>query len=473
MVLSAACSACTGDQDKPVETTPPPPAVAAQLATPDMPVAPDATAEALKPIAESALKELLDTWLATQNKGQFEAYEGLYAAKFYGVKRAGPREVRFDRASWLKDRERMFQKPIKVEARDVTFHATSASADIDFTQQWASGKFQDVGPKRLFVVREGGALKIAQEEMLRSDVIDAKSEHAALPFYFTLALDSGVYVSLPHAKVPQNLGPLQNEHGEKNAEVFTVSRTVADKDLSQDVRDLKTKKLRVEGGCTATISEFRVMTRVVPHFGERGLWTGNVEGQKKPPLPAAQVASAAYALGEPRLFAKLAGCSDGRFAVVDGALQPLTSEPVDDPVLAERALKAFGKLPGVLAQQKEFLKQAEHPEGNWWDEGTEVAIFKHPKSGQLLISVLAILGAGCDEFSAREWAVFEQKGKTLKRVSPALSPPDRVQDAIDADGDGKLEILGENDNGTDIVLIWPEQNERGTSLEYAYRDCPC
>ncbi|HTU62298.1 MAG TPA: hypothetical protein VMF89_27755, partial [Polyangiales bacterium] len=66
-----------------------------------------------------------------------------------------------------------------------------------------------------------------------------------------------------------------------------------------------------------------------------------------------------------------------------------------------------------------------------------------------------------------------QKGKALKRVPLTQNPPDRVQDALDVDGDGRLEFLGETDYGTDSVLFWPDTNELGTSLEHAYLDCPC
>ena len=469
VLVGLGASACTEKPGEPAPSDAPAPAAPSPSAA-----APTEPAEPVA-IAEAELKQLLAAWLAAQNSGQFEAYQALYATKFYGVKRAGQREVRFDRAGWLNDRQKMFQKPISVEAREPGFRASTASAEIEFKQQWSSGKFADSGPKRLLVVREGGGLKIAQEEMLRSDLVANKSEQRAGEFYFTLVLDSGFYLSLPHAKVPEQLGPIAAESGEKNTDVFTVSRTVPDAALDASVSSLKNKRLRLEGGCVARVSEFRALTRVVPHFGERDRWTGAVEGQEKKgrPMPPAQIARAAYALGKPQLFAKLDGCTEGRFAWVDGARQPLAAEPVEDPDLAERAQAAFGKLPNVLARQKEFLKQAEHPEGKWWEEGTEVAIFKHPKSGQVLVSVLANLRDGCGGFSASEWGIFELKGKALKRVPLTQNPPDRVQDALDVDGDGRLEFLGETDFGTDSVLFWPDADELGTSLEHAYLDCPC
>jgi ketosteroid isomerase-like protein len=434
-----------------------------------------AAAKAPTPIAQEAVKALVDAWLAAQNKGDFAAYSGLYAAKFFGVKRAGQREERFDRERWLKDRQKMFQKPISVEMNDLQVRASSASADVALTQHWTSGKFEDMGPKRLLVVREDGALKIAQEEMLQSEVLPKKAKHDALGFYFTLSLNSGLYLSLPNAKVPEKLGPLVNERSEKDTEVFTASRSVEAAELDPGVSALQAAKLRVEGGCDAKITEFRALTRVVPHFAERSDWTGAAEGKAKSgaALAPEQVAAAVWALGQPSLFAKLEGCSEGRFAWRAAEPQPLAAEPVEDAELAERALAAFGKLPSVRATQKDFLKQASNAEGDWWGEATEVAIFKHPKSGQVLVSVLANLKEGCGEFTASEWAVFEQKGKALKRVSPSQRAPDRISDALDVDGDGRLEFLGETDFGTDIVLLWPDGNEAETSLKHAFLDCPC
>jgi ketosteroid isomerase-like protein len=168
VLFVVALSAC-GDKaaDAPPAPVPPPSPPIANPSPAAEPEPPAAT------IPEATVKELVSAWLAAQNQGDFEAYAALYAAKFLGVKRAGQRETRFDRAGWLKDRERMFAKPMTVEAREPRIRTTSASADVELTQHWTSGKFEDSGPKRLLIVREAGKLKIAQEEMLRSDVAAA------------------------------------------------------------------------------------------------------------------------------------------------------------------------------------------------------------------------------------------------------------------------------------------------------------
>jgi hypothetical protein len=62
---------------------------------------------ATKPL-ESDARALLASWEAAQNAGDFAAYERLYAKRFTGVKRSGPRTRSFARAGWLEDRKRMF-----------------------------------------------------------------------------------------------------------------------------------------------------------------------------------------------------------------------------------------------------------------------------------------------------------------------------------------------------------------------------
>src|SRR3954463_13399613 len=113
-------------------------------------------------------RTLVDAWLAAQNKGDFAAYEELYAQKFTGVRRSGARMVSLDRAGWMSDRKRMFAKPMKVSASDLKVAGTPASARVTFAQEWESGTYHDRGPKQLVIVREAGGARIAREEMMAS-----------------------------------------------------------------------------------------------------------------------------------------------------------------------------------------------------------------------------------------------------------------------------------------------------------------
>lgn len=107
-------------------------------------------------------------WLEAQNRGDFAAYEALYAEGFSGVRSSGRRAVALDRAAWMKDRARMFRKPMVVEARGVKSSPAPGGRYVELEQTWASGEYKDVGQKRILLVEVDGAWRIAREELLES-----------------------------------------------------------------------------------------------------------------------------------------------------------------------------------------------------------------------------------------------------------------------------------------------------------------
>lgn len=133
-------------------------------------------------VSAAAAQALLGAWLRAQNQGDFAAYQALYASDFRGVRRSGKQAVPLDREGWLKDRARMFRKPMKVSASAPQVSREGAAVVLLFEQTWASGTYRDVGQKRLVVVEEGGAARIGREELLASDLRPEplKPEEAAL-----------------------------------------------------------------------------------------------------------------------------------------------------------------------------------------------------------------------------------------------------------------------------------------------------
>lgn len=126
------------------------------------------------------VKALLDTWLAAQNEGDFARYIATYSQKFHGVRRSGKKTVRLDFAGWKKERKRMFKRAMKVQLRKVEIAVSPSGAEVLFIQDWQSGKYHDVGPKKLLIRKTDAGLRIAREEMLRSTLI-GKDDDAALP----------------------------------------------------------------------------------------------------------------------------------------------------------------------------------------------------------------------------------------------------------------------------------------------------
>ena len=144
-------------------------------AKPPVALAPTASSEAPGQAAQLVTKPsatgpaeataLVDHWIAAQNTGDFTAYDALYARRFEGVKRIGARSQSFDRDGWMRDRKRMFSKPMHVEAFNVAVNVFRQMAFVRFEQRWSSGTFADVGTKDIQLVREAGELRISVERM--------------------------------------------------------------------------------------------------------------------------------------------------------------------------------------------------------------------------------------------------------------------------------------------------------------------
>jgi hypothetical protein len=112
---------------------------------------------------------LVEKWRVAQNRGDFDAYRALYAAGFVGVRRSGARTVSFDRDGWLRDRARMFKKPMRVDVAELKTARTPTGWQASFIQTFQSGDWRDRGEKRLALVDESGELRIAREELVASE----------------------------------------------------------------------------------------------------------------------------------------------------------------------------------------------------------------------------------------------------------------------------------------------------------------
>jgi ketosteroid isomerase-like protein len=116
--------------------------------------------------------ELIERWLAAQNSGDFAAYSTLYADDFRGTRRSGKRTVELDRVGWMKERARMFQKPMRVDAISIEVYELGAGTmRANFLQSWASGRYHDAGRKSMTIATHDGALWITGEELKNSSVL--------------------------------------------------------------------------------------------------------------------------------------------------------------------------------------------------------------------------------------------------------------------------------------------------------------
>lgn len=173
-----------------------------------------------------AVRLLLNRWLVSQNRGDFEAYKSLYAPAFQGVRKSMDREVTLDHAGWLADRARMFKKRMKVIISSVEIRDGADGPEVTLHQRFESGRYADVGMKRIRLAPgPGGGLVIVREEMLDSQLTpEAELRQAARPLRAWLAAREAA-VKQKHPGARHQLDWLDYRHSDVD---IPVSATEAD-----------------------------------------------------------------------------------------------------------------------------------------------------------------------------------------------------------------------------------------------------
>ena len=221
-------------------------------------------------IAEAEVRALIARWHEAQNAGDFAAYEALYAERFQGIKRVGASTHRFDRERWMRDRQRMFAAPMKVEIADLVISVANQVAIAGFTQHWSSARFSDRGPKQLIVVREGDLLRISSEQMMASAVEHGASADVALADFMQVVHTRHHYVVLS-AQVADDWarGEAQfdsGKHRESSARKAAIAQSIPQ--AARDVLGTKVAAYDARGiACRAKVGTPFVWRRVVRHFG--------------------------------------------------------------------------------------------------------------------------------------------------------------------------------------------------------------
>ena len=365
--------------------------------------------------AEKSARELLSRWLAAQNAGDFAAYGDLYAAKFEGVKRAGPRTRRFARDGWMADRKPMFDKKMNVEASDVTAVPSAGSVRLRFVQRFASGTFQDEGPKEIVVVKDGSGWKIAREEMMRSTL--QKSINGE---NFAFVVNGSVVIATnPDSAWMRGAPRLLSD-----ADPVTTEADVHEARLPEAIKAWRDRPVRLFGEagevCQAVVTGFSLLGRVVPHFGTRALWRGKpeeagiiIDGPPEKPWSRAAIAAAAFdmAAGGQLLLGKLkpqsGNCGAALWARGAALPVPKVAAGVAAPgAIEQRALDAFRNLPAykVIADD-----HRQHGGAGHWDqhEGA-VATVRQFRADRTYVVVDADAGIGCGDFAGSLLAIFER-----------------------------------------------------------------
>lgn len=430
-------------------------------------------------ISEAEGRALLERWRVAQNQGRFDDYRALYAERMTGVRRSGPRTVRLSRDGWLKDRARMFKKPMTVEVSDVVVQPRGALLKLRFRQRWASGAYADVGDKEILLVRgagPGGAPPlIAREELLSSQVAGAGG---LPPAGFFFVHPRGVVLAQEaQAGLGQGKPALVAHAGGGYWTEKPVAPGAAVPKEAAAQLGARLQVLDFTGKvCESAVGGLRLLSWAEPHFGMVQTWEG-AEGGKR--YSKAQVAKEAWELGSKLLLGQLdAACARGVFAVPAGAKAPQLRALVQaDDKLRAQAVAALRQLGAYRKLQAEYdkaeLQEARKPR---WEQyrGGALAVQVVEAAGVKLVIATARGGeVQCDaDFSGQVQAIWEvgPGGALTLRNRPGESGVLSVRAAGDVDGDGKPELLYEPQG---LLRLRGETFEEAGKLEMPSFDCPC
>ncbi|MBK6513858.1 MAG: nuclear transport factor 2 family protein [Polyangiaceae bacterium] len=452
--------------------------------------APGSASQVPKPAEDdSAARAVLKAWLDAQNAGDFATYEGLYAAKFEGVKRSGARTTRLDRKGWLADRKRMFDKKMVVEADDVSVVRGAGVASVRFTQTWSSGAFKDQGPKELVLVPDSGKLKVVREELFQSNVATSSVAPPLDAQRHAFVIDAGGPRVVLETKTLHEwrAGALQIV---KRDDPWIVRAEVDEPKLPDAIKAWRGKELRLFGAggeaCVATVSGFSFIGRARPHFGTVATWKGLDPGGQTPGKPAtdAVIAEEVFDLsyghepGGRMLTADLkvkSGDCKGALWARDAALAvPAVAKGEPAPNnLRDKALEAFRKLPDYAPLDAAYAKEVPAPRAARWEEHDKAApprVWSYRFDKQRFVGVSASTQTGgCGGFWASLSAMYEVQGDEASPRLILIGTFMVPESMADVDGEGLPELIGPEIYARSTAASWgPSQ-----LLMVPNYDCDC
>lgn len=438
-----------------------PTATSTQPATPsNLPQRPD--------VDEIEARVLVMNWLNAQQGRGFDVYSALYDSAFYGTKRIGNRTYRYDRRSWLADRKRMFAKPMQVEIRGVEIQTHLRLTFVTFEQVWSSGKFRDIGRKRLTLVATPDGARIRGEDMLTSKV-EATGR--------TIAPSTEDFMSVVHTR--RLYAVLADEADE------AWSHGLAGLDSDESTTTDAARRLVLEASVPASAPKppsgtlaLYDASGVACHAkaGKRFLLRRVFNSDGSMSNPTVEREEGSRGRRTPRELAERIweAASEGtllvaELEVIDGSCEHAlwarsTARPTPrvftraeaTAELSARIARAVQKLPADERIQRTYRKivKESFPDSGpddgttpRWErfDGSAPSVVVWNTAQDTMVTYAATAG-GCGDFYGAIWVVFRLQGDTLSLVaqSEGSSVPDDLAftSLVDLDGDGNVDMLG-------------------------------
>jgi hypothetical protein len=236
---------------------------------------------------------------------------------------------------------------------------------------------------------------------------------------------------------------------------------VSERDLPAAYQSWKQRMVLVDGTCEAKVKGFAVVSRVTgsPGFLDNGDETWTVKN--------------VWDHAATMLVARLDDCK-GTWAR-DAKLPPVSipQEIEDHEDLAEQARALVFASP--QAKEAQRLWREGDGKGTWYgaDDATITThVVRHPQTGTLWVWVHAYNDERCGDPGGNVFGLFRVDGKKLVTVQLRTTELTSVDQVIDIERDGELELVGTEWIGTDKTVERATGEDVATS-SVAFFGCGC
>jgi len=254
-------------------------------------------------------------------------------------------------------------------------------------------------------------------------------------FHFVVSADDTSYLVLADVEKGADLpphGPLRLT-GEES--LPSVIAEVSEAHLPADLRAWSKRKVVVDERCHATVAGFALVVRLVGRPDYAGItgseWT----------------ADTVFSAGHKVLAARLDRCK-GTFARAANAAPIRVPRPVVNKE-AMAAARADFLASDVIVQARAEQIDAEVAGAREQVYAPLVAAVRHPTTGETWISLHLRIGeAGCSDPQANVWGLYRVTERGVERMRLLqLAPQQNIDALLDTDGDGRFELLIQDDFG--------------------------
>lgn len=280
--------------------------------------------------------------------------------------------------------------------------------------------------------------------------------------YFVFKIDGAPYVRIADLEdssmARRTRSPLRLVQNE--GAVFSFAALEA-REVPAAYRGWAQKTLVVGESCKAKVTGLAVVSQLVgdsAYADIDGEWT----------------AQNAFEQGRPMIAARLDGCAEHTLARDANAAPFLIPTKVDDPRTLDAAKRAVLASATASAAQNRWIEGG--GEGRWQDNAVfDVRVLKHPGTGTTWVVAFARNEAddcGIPEVNLLATFQVASNGKLRPVTNRLVSELHSLEQVLDVDGDGQLELVGKPWLGLDR-LITDGKGEVKDRLEVPFFGCPC